>query len=80
MASEVRAKFSRGEQVVIDAPDWPWDRMVATVGNAWRAGAEQRWLYNVTINWPNGDVRQYSLWESQLTSANDEQEGGGDGG
>ena len=65
------AKFSRGEQVVIDAPGWLWDRMVATVGNAWRAGADQRWLYNVTIDWPDGP-RIYSLWESQLTSANDD--------
>ena len=77
------ARFSPGELVVIDAPGWLWDCMVATAGNAWRAGRDQRWLYNVTINWPNGDSRIYTLWETQLTSANDDEScekgSGGDG-
>ena len=79
MAGEA-AKFSRGEQVVIDAPGWLWDRLVATVGGADRAGRDQAWLYDVTIDWPNGDTRIYTLWETQLTSANDDERSGGDGG
>jgi hypothetical protein len=61
--------FSRGEQVAIDAPGWIWDRYVATVGGCHRAGSVQAWLYTVTIDWPNGDSRIYSVWETQLSWA-----------
>jgi hypothetical protein len=72
--------FSRGEQVVIDAPGRLLDRHVATVGGCHRAGSVPAWLYTVTIDWPNGDSRIYSVWETQLSRADAAERSAGDGG
>lgn len=46
-------RFAMGEQVIVNAPGWIWDRHVVTVKGCDKAGSEQAWLYTVAINWPS---------------------------
>ena len=65
-------RFAVGEQVVIRDPGWIWDSLVATVRDVELPSPEQRHqetTYIVSIDWPDGMRRRYTMWEHQLEAA-----------